>query len=66
MKKENIMEEEMYGFDGEWAQTYTKECECGQIIEISTQINSNPEYYTDIFVKCPKCGSPIKFILPMN
>lgn len=55
----------MYDFDKECAQTYTKICECGEKIEVSTQEDNNPEYYTYVYVKC-KCGKSVEFILPVN
>ena len=56
---------EHYDFGGEFAQTYKAECECGNQIEVSTQKDESPEYYTDVFVKCA-CGKSVKFSLPVN
>ena len=55
----------MYDFNGEFAQTYKEQCECGKVIEVSTQKDKNPEYYTDLFVKC-ECGKSVCFTLPVN
>lgn len=54
-----------YDFGGEYAQTYSETCECGRVIEVSTQIDDYPEYYTDIYVKCD-CGKSVAFSLPVN
>ena len=35
------------------------------IIEILTQPDRHPEYYTQIFVKC-SCGKSVEFCLPVN
>ena len=56
---------DMYDFDGEYAQTYEAKCECGKVIEVSTQKDNRPEYYTDVFVKC-ECGKSVHFELPVN
>lgn len=46
---------------------YIKACEyCGEIIEVQTQSDNFPEYYTLIFVRCYKCGSLVSFELPVN
>ena len=56
----------MYDFDGSYAQTYKEVCDkCGNIIEVSTQADRNPEYYTEVFIRC-KCGESIPFVLPVN
>ena len=55
----------MYNFDEEYAETYKEKCECGNEIEVSTQKDENPEYYTDIYVKC-ECEKSILFSLPVN
>jgi len=47
------------------AQTYTAACECGTIIEVSTQQDDSPEYYTTVFVRC-QCGKSVGFRLPVN
>ncbi len=57
--------EDIYDFDGESSQIYTEECNCGNIVKVSTQKDSNPEYYTYVFVKC-KCGKSVGFSLPVN
>lgn len=38
---------------------------CGKEIQISTQQDRNPEYYTDIYIKCD-CGNSVSFLLPVN
>lgn len=57
----------LYDFDDEFAQTYTEECECGNKIEVETETEEDeqPEYHTEIFVKC-SCGKSVAFILPVN
>jgi len=55
----------MYDFNEEFAQTYKERCECGEVIEVSTQQEQNPEYHTNVFVKC-KCGKSVCFLLPVN
>ena len=55
-----------YDFGGNAAQTYKETCsKCGNIQEVSTQEDNEPEYHTDVFVKC-RCGNSIKFILSVN
>lgn len=54
-----------YDFDCEFQQTYSNECKCGKVIEVSTQKDSHPEYYTSVFVKC-ECGNSVAFELPVN
>lgn len=44
---------------------YINTCACGREQHIRTQKDDNPEYYTDIFIKC-SCGEWIKFSLPVN
>ncbi len=45
---------------------YTKNCElCGLKLEVFTQADNDPEYYTDIYVRC-NCGEYIHFELPVN
>ena len=56
---------ELYDFGGSHAQTYSKTCTCGRVIEVSTQQDRDPEYYTDIYVKC-ECGKSVAFSLPVN
>lgn len=56
---------DMYDFGGEFSQEYKKACECGNIVEVSTQKDECPEYYTDVYVKCV-CGKSVKFQLPVN
>ncbi len=55
----------MYEFGDQSAQTYSQKCECGRVIEVSTQKDENPEYYTDVHVKCA-CGKSVYFSLPVN
>lgn len=55
----------IYDFDSEYAQTYVEVCECGRSIEVSTQKDNCPEYYTPIFVKCV-CGKSVGFRLPVG
>ncbi len=56
----------MYDFEGSSAQTYEEVCEkCGNTVEVSTQEDRRPEYYTEVFVRC-KCGESIQFVLPVN
>jgi len=56
---------EYYDFGGKFSEVYSGICECGNIIEVSTQEDGNPEYYTDVYVKC-SCGESVKFSLPVN
>lgn len=46
-------------------ETYKEQCECGKEIEVLTQEDISPEYYTNIFVKCV-CGRLVSFSLPVN
>lgn len=55
----------LYDFGAKCAQTYTHKCECGHIVEVSTQKDNCPEYYTEVVVRCP-CGKSVKFDLPVN
>jgi len=59
------MADDFYDFDKEYSQIYSKKCECGELIEVSTQKDNNPEYYSEVHVKC-KCGRPVGFSLPVN
>ena len=56
---------DLYDFGCEFAQTYIGRCECGEDIEMSTQRDECPEYYTSVYVKC-KCGKSVRFQLPVN
>lgn len=56
---------DIYDFDAECAETYKNECECGNEIEVSTQRDTCPEYYTWVYVKC-ECGKSVGFMLPVN
>ncbi len=58
-------QEHVFAFGSEFAQTYSKKCECGRAIEVSTQKDAHPEYYTSVFVKCT-CGKAVLFDLPVN
>lgn len=60
-----IMDVHMYDFNGEFSQVYKRKCQCGKVVEISTQKDERPEYYTNVFVKCD-CGKSVQFILPVN
>lgn len=55
----------LYDFESSIQQTYTKQCECGEVHEVSTQPDQSPEYYTTIFIKCG-CGKSVEFELPVN
>lgn len=55
----------MYDFGGEFSQIHIGKCVCGRVIEVSTQEDRGPEYYTDIFVRCV-CGKSVGFELPVN
>jgi hypothetical protein len=56
----------IYEFGMEYSQTYKSLCNnCGREIEVSTQKNHDPEYYTEIHVRCI-CGGSAKFRLPVN
>lgn len=57
--------DDLYAFGSPSAQTYAKTCECGRVIEVSTQKDEHPEYYTEIHVKCT-CGKSVRFDLPVN
>ena len=49
----------------DWHVPYTEECKSGHEVTVFTQSDSNPEYYTEVWVKC-KCGDLVKFDLPVN
>ncbi len=53
----------IYDFGGIGAHTYTEYCECGRKIEVSTQQDNDPEFYTTIYVKCV-CDKSVEFTLP--
>jgi len=55
----------MYEFNENFAQTYKEKCECGKEIEVSTQQDQCPEYYTEVYVRC-ECGKSVCFTLPVN
>lgn len=55
-----------YDFGCKYSETYKEECKnCGKTIEIATQKDNCPEYYTMICVKCD-CGASVYFYLPVN
>lgn len=56
----------IYDFGSEFAQVYEEACVCGEVIRLSTQRDSSPEYYTDVHVECQKCGESVAFNLPVN
>jgi ribosomal protein L31 len=57
---------DLYEFGSKYAQTYKAKCsKCGNEIEVSTQQDLDPEYYTDVFVRC-QCGGSAHFKLPVN
>jgi hypothetical protein len=56
---------DLYDFGSEFSQEYKQTCSCGNKIEVSTQKDNDPEYYSEIFVKC-KCGKSVRFDLPVN
>lgn len=58
--------QDLYAFESDFAQTYSANCEtCGRAIEVSTQRDQSPEYYTEVHVRCV-CGGSAKFELPVN
>ena len=56
---------DIYDFGDEDACTYTGRCECGRVIEVSTQQDNYAEYITTVYVRCT-CGKSVKFELPVN
>jgi phage FluMu protein Com len=45
---------------------FEQECpNCGEINEVVTQADNNPEYYTRVTTKC-SCGTSIDWQLPVN
>jgi len=45
---------------------YQKTCDvCDHVINISSQRDNGPEYYTCVYVQC-ECGNWMEFILPVN
>ena len=53
-------------FDPEDTQTYKAKCnKCEKEIEVITQKDNYPEYYTDVYVRC-QCGGTARFVLPVN
>lgn len=45
---------------------YEKECPiCARKLEVLTQRDDSPEYYTNVQVFC-SCGEPVMFELPVN
>lgn len=56
----------LYEFGSKFAQTYQALCnKCGREIEVSTQKDDHPEYYTEVHVLCG-CGGTAHFKLPVN
>ena len=55
----------MYDFGGEFSQAYKGKCECGKEFQVSTQQDSDPEYHTEIFIRCD-CGKSVGFCLPIK
>lgn len=55
----------MYDFGGAASEVYTEICVCGNEVKVSTQTDSYPEYYTEVFIKC-ECGNSVGFTLPVN
>jgi len=49
----------------QWNRAYIEKCMCGKEIQVFTQPDNDPEYYTTIYVKCD-CGDFVKFSLPVN
>lgn len=45
---------------------YQKRCTCFNKISVWTQEDKDPEYYTDVYVKCYECGEKVLFELPVN
>jgi len=52
----------------DWRQKYEKKCDaCGNVYSIYSQEDDNPEYYTDIYLKCTNCPDEyVYFELPVN
>ena len=48
----------------DWNVPYTEECKSGHEVIVFTQPDDNPEYCTEVWVKC-KCGDLVKFDLPV-
>ena len=56
----------MYDFGGKYAQTFKGRCnKCRKVLSVSTQKDDNPEYYTDVFIKC-QCGGSALIVIPVN
>jgi len=55
----------LYEFGSSVAETYKGTCKCGKVIEVSTQRDFGPEYYTEVHVRC-SCGESVEFNLPVN
>jgi hypothetical protein len=51
-----------YDMRGEYAVDCTG---CGETHTLWTQADDNPEYYTNVNLKC-KCGKLVEFNLPVN
>lgn len=58
MKPENITRTNRY--------PYERVCdECNESVMIRTQKDEDPEYYTEVYVKC-SCGDYVLFMVPVN
>jgi len=57
----------LYKFGSGFAETYEQRCpECGRINRLSTQRDNEPEYYTEVWIECGLCYTPLRFDLPVN
>ncbi len=57
---------DMYDFNGEFAQTYTKMCSaCDSQVSISTQAEDALGHHTSVYIMC-KCGNSVGFRIPAN
>ena len=45
---------------------YLKICTCGKNHKILTQESNSPEYETEVYVLCSRCGKYLEFILHVN
>jgi len=59
------MDMDIYDFGDDCACTYTGTCECGNVIEVSTQQDDGAEFITTVYVRC-SCGKSVRFELPVN
>ncbi len=61
-----MSEDNMHDFGSEHSETFVEDCSnCGKTHHVSTQQDSNPEYYTEVYIKCT-CGESVRFLLPVN